>query len=134
MERRFHLLLPPSPRWCRADGKIIRNGQSGENDGAGSKHSCVLRCHHPLRSELRHRPLSRFHSRRHQHFSSEFNITMACIAESILWWTGVVYYYFKIFPSYSRTSMQFTFQKTIPFTKWGEGDFFLPPLLGSSML
>lgn len=58
---------------------------------------------------------------------------MACTAESILWWTGMVFYCFKIFPFHSHTSMQFSFQKTIPLAKWGERDFifFLLPLQGN---
>lgn len=59
---------------------------------------------------------------------------MARTAESILWWTGVVYYCFKIFPSHSHTNIQFSFQKTIPLAKWGERDFFfffLLPLQGN---
>lgn len=49
---------------------------------------------------------------------------MAYTAESVLGWTGTVFYSFKIFPCHSHTSMQLTFQKTIPLAKWGEGAFF----------
>jgi len=42
----------------------------------------------------------------------------------------MVFYIFKIFPSHSHASMLFTFKKAIPL---GNGDFFLPPLQGSSI-